>query len=110
MKEATSHDSRKRNSEDAGLGTEGEDALGDMATSPVKPTVPIQEGSKEKLDAQKKLELDGVQMENKTSEQVPPPPPKYVSPREQKRSRKENKGKHIEDDRAGSLEVCPHAQ
>ena len=110
-KEATSQESRKRNLEEADFGYEKEDELGDTTTSPTKPTVTgrVEEG-KEKPDAQKKLAMGDVLAEKQTPSMVPPPPPKYISPREQKRSKREGKGKQVQEDEAGSLEECRRAQ
>ena len=110
-KEATSQESRKRNLEEADFGYEKEDELGDTATSPTKPTVTgrVEEG-KEKPDAQKKLAMGDVLAEKQTPSMVPPPLPKYISPREQKRSKREGKGKQVQEDEAGSLEECRRAQ
>lgn len=52
------------------------------------------------MDPKEKLAPDGV----------PPQPPKYISPREQKRSRKEAKGKQAENNEAGSEEERRQAQ
>ena len=110
-KEATSQESRKRNSKEAGFGYEKEDELGDTATSPTKPTVTrrVEEG-KEKPDAQKKLAMGDVLAEKQTPSMVPPPPPKYISPQEQKRSKREGKGKQVQEDEADFLEECRRPQ
>ncbi|TVU28310.1 hypothetical protein EJB05_19823, partial [Eragrostis curvula] len=75
---------RKRSSPEAGVDDEKEEELRDTASSPLK-AIPEEEGAEKiKSAAHRKLALG---TEGDTN--VPPPPPKYVSPRELKKSRRE---------------------
>ena len=77
--------SRKRNSEEA----EVDGNTGDTATSPLKPIPEEATSEKEKASAQRQLDMKGALVSDSALAEVPPPPPKYISPREQKRSRRE---------------------
>jgi hypothetical protein len=93
--------SRKRNSAEAGVGAEKDEALKDTATSPLKA---IAENGDFSVLGKKTTQKQLFQI----VDAVPPLPPQYVSPRDQKRAKKvvekTNKENSPSKNGAGSLE------
>ena len=77
--------SRKRMSDEAGLGDGAE--LTDTATSPTK-LVSVRGAQQGEKGAQNQLILEPTQKPVNTGGEVPPLPPQYIPPREQKRMKK----------------------
>ncbi|TVU34786.1 hypothetical protein EJB05_16638, partial [Eragrostis curvula] len=100
--------SRKRNSEEAGVGTEKEEDIKDTASSPLKMIDEEESPRLETPAAQRKLVLSGTPVV--VYDNVPPLPPQYVSPREKKRSRRDATKNSPVKNGAGSLEECRQPQ
>lgn len=94
--------SRKRPSGEADLDASHGDELRDTALSPEKTPVQEEKGV-ENSSARKQLTLQG------SAEVVPPPPPSYVSPRQRKRTKRQEgreKPEVLPTEKAGSGEEC----
>jgi hypothetical protein len=80
-----SDNSRKRGTEEARLNMGGKDDVEDTASSPLKPVAEDGETQKVSMD-KKQLVLNDAPTNNR--EAIPPLPPQYVPPRQQKRLKK----------------------
>jgi hypothetical protein len=115
--EPTTNSSKKRSSAEAGLTGGQDEDLDDTAASPLKKQTKV--GNEENLnsDANVNRKLDMGEERVGDNQSVPPPPPTYVSPREQRKLKKALIGTSLtngENDaeaaKAGSLEECRRDQ
>jgi hypothetical protein len=79
---------KKRSSAEAGLAEGQGSELADTASSPLKPVAEEQRVANPGTNTKKQLLLEATAHIDAADMDVPPPPPAYVTPREQKKQRK----------------------